>query len=57
MNKDQESEMRLIKEKCTEEKSLPFHPQKSTLIEFALCLQFKILNKYNLTEIANYVNA
>ncbi len=29
MNKDQESEMRLIKEKFTEENSLQFHQQKS----------------------------
>ncbi len=29
MNKDQESEMRLIKEKITEENSLQFHQQKS----------------------------
>ncbi len=29
MNRDQESEMRLIKEKCIEENSLEFHQQKS----------------------------
>ncbi len=31
MNKDQESEMRFIKEKFTEENSLQFHQQKSAL--------------------------
>ncbi len=29
MNKDQESEIQSIKEKITEENSLPFHQQKS----------------------------
>ncbi len=44
MNKDQESEMRLIKEKFTEEHSLPFRQQKTAS---TLTMEFVGRSAYN----------